>query len=111
MRQMLSTLSLALGNIRANLFHTVLSVLGIIIGVGALVTILCMIDGMEKFAKEQIHTTISLNTIALQSEPNYVSNDISIRKKEFAFLTEIIFGTYPAMRASRLDPVEAIRRE
>lgn len=87
MRQFLSTLSLALGNIRANLFHTALSVLGIIIGVGALVTILCMIDGMEKFAKEQIHTTTSLNTIVLQSEPNYISNGISIRKKEFAFLT------------------------
>ncbi len=86
MRQFLSTLSLALGNIRANLFHTMLSVLGIIIGVGALVSILCMIDGMEKFAKEQIHTTTSLNTIAVQSEPNYVSDGISIRKKEFTFL-------------------------
>jgi putative ABC transport system permease protein len=64
-----------------------LSVLGIIIGVGALVTILCMIDGMEKFAKEQIHATTSLNTIAMQSEPTYTSNGISIRKKEFAFLT------------------------
>lgn len=87
MRQFLSTLSLALANIRANLFHTLLSMLGIIIGVGALVSILCLIDGMEKFAKDQIQTTTSLNTIVVQSETNYVSDGISIRKKEFAFLT------------------------
>jgi putative ABC transport system permease protein len=61
--------------------------LGIIIGVGALVSILCLIDGMEKFAKDQIQTTTSLNTIVVQSETNYVSDGISIRKKEFAFLT------------------------
>jgi putative ABC transport system permease protein len=28
-----------------------------------------------------------------------------------AFLVGIIFGTYPALRASRLNPVDAIRHE
>ena len=45
-----SALQLALANIRANFFHTLLSVLGIVIGVASLVAILSLIDGMEQYA-------------------------------------------------------------
>jgi putative ABC transport system permease protein len=81
----LSTIALAWQNIRGNLFHTLLSVLGIVIGVAALVAILCMIDGMEKYAKDQIQTTTSINSIVLQSEPYKMSNGVRIRKDTFAY--------------------------
>jgi len=40
----------AFRDVRKNLFHTLLSILGIVIGVGALVSILSLIDGMEQYA-------------------------------------------------------------
>ena len=55
---MLKKLAIALfsafNNIRANFLHTFLSILGIVIGVAALVAILTLIDGLELYANEQI---------------------------------------------------------
>ena len=61
------SLRIALQNIRANLLHTILSTLGIVIGVAALVTILSLIDGMEQYARGQITSTTSLNSISVES--------------------------------------------
>lgn len=52
LKTILSAFGMAFSSIRSRLFHTLLSVLGIVIGVGALVAILSLIDGMEKYANE-----------------------------------------------------------
>jgi putative ABC transport system permease protein len=75
---------LAFQNIRSNLFHTFLSVLGIVIGVAALVSILSLIDGMEEFARAQITQTSSLNAIIVQTKANRNVNGISLRKDTFS---------------------------
>ncbi len=64
-----SSFALAWSNIWGNLFHTILSVLGVVIGVGALVSILSLIEGMERFALDQIAATTNLNAIIIRSEP------------------------------------------
>jgi len=46
-----------------NLFHTLLSVLGIVIGVAALVATFSLIDGLEKFAHGQISNQTSVNAL------------------------------------------------
>jgi putative ABC transport system permease protein len=79
-RKILQSFQLAIENIRANFFHTVLSVLGIVIGVAALVSILSLIDGMQDFAKKQISATTSLTMISVSTEMYKRSNGISIRK-------------------------------
>jgi putative ABC transport system permease protein len=54
MQQLIHIFQMAIRDARSNILHTILSVLGIIIGVGALVSILSLIDGMESYAREQI---------------------------------------------------------
>ena len=77
---------LAFQNIRARFFHTLLSVLGIVIGVAALVAILSLIDGMEQFAKEQISTTTSLNGVVIHSRTSKMVNEVSVPKDTFSII-------------------------
>lgn len=80
---------LAFQNIRSNLFHTFLSVLGIVIGVAALVSILSLIDGMEEFARMQITQTSSLNAIIIQTKTHRNVNGISLRKENLPVIDYI----------------------
>ncbi len=78
---------LALQNIRANFLHTVLSVLGIVIGVAALVAILSFIDGIEQFAKEQISSTTSLHAITIQTNTHKWLDGVQVARQEVAYFT------------------------
>lgn len=83
-RRILQSFLLAFQNIRSNLFHTFLSVLGIVIGVGALVSILSLIDGMEEFARDQITQTTSVNAIIIKTNAHRTVNGVTLRKDTFA---------------------------
>ena len=101
LRRILQSFSLAFQNIRSNFFHTFLSVLGIVIGVGALVSILSLIDGMEQYAKDQIATTTSLNNIQVHSDPFLRKDGIVIRKDSVSFLQ---YEDYKKIEASLTKP-------
>lgn len=85
-RRIVQSFALAFQNIRSNLFHTFLSVLGIVIGVGALVSILSLIDGMEEFARTQITQTTSVNAIIIKTNAHRTVNGVTLRKDTFAVL-------------------------
>jgi putative ABC transport system permease protein len=91
LQKIFNSFALAFANIRSNLFHTFLSVLGIVIGVAALVSILSLIDGMERFAREQISSTTSLNGMMIQSEAYKVANDIRLRKDTVPVIDYALF--------------------
>lgn len=57
--------------------------LGIVIGVAALVSILSLIDGMEHYAKEQITKTTSLNAISIAPNLYTKTNGVRIKKDSF----------------------------
>ena len=88
LRNTLFSFGLAFQNIRTNLFHTVLSVLGIVIGVAALVSILSFIDGLEHYVQEQITQTTGLNSIVVQSDAYERVDGVRIKKDSFALLDD-----------------------
>jgi putative ABC transport system permease protein len=85
LRKISSAFKMAVSSIYGHFFHTLLSILGMVVGVAALVAILSLIDGMEKFAKEQINTTTSLNSIIISSHPTKNVNGIVVKKDSFAY--------------------------
>ncbi len=86
LKKILGSFLLAFHNIRSHFFHTLLSTLGIVIGVAALVAILSLIDGLEEFAKSEITKTTSLKAIAIQPRAFKEVNGIRLKKDSFDVL-------------------------
>lgn len=101
LKTLLSSFLLAFHNIRSHFFHTLLSVLGIVIGVAALVAILSLIDGLEEFAKEQISRTTSVNAIVIQPDIYSKTNNIRLKKDTFSVLT---YNDYADLKKSITKP-------
>src|SRR4051812_8700265 len=83
MKKLLTAFSHAFHNIRSHFFHTLLSVLGIVIGVAALVSILSLIDGMEQYAKDQITQTTSLKAITIAPNIYTRTNGVRVKKENY----------------------------
>ncbi|MFT6814460.1 MAG: putative ABC transport system permease protein [Sphingobacteriales bacterium] len=81
----------AFQNIKANWFHTFLSVLGIVIGVGAMGAMLSLIDGMEIFARQQVASSGLAGSIEVRSEYYDRSSGVSIKKDT---IKHIIYTDY-----------------
>jgi putative ABC transport system permease protein len=77
----------AIENIRSNFFHTLLSVIGITIGVSALIIILSMIDGLENYAEDQISGTTSVKVVEVSSRTMDIIDGITVRKESPVILT------------------------
>lgn len=86
----------AFRNLRNNFFQTFLSVLGIIIGVGALVAMLAMIDGLEAYAKDNISEKSSLENLIIVPKEGTRIDGIYTPRDTIAQIT-------PALMAELLD--------
>ncbi len=78
MTQFFNSARIAINNIRANPLHTLLSTLGIIIGVAALVGILALGDGLEKAARDQLSKTTTVQSFTISSNARVMRNGISV---------------------------------
>jgi putative ABC transport system permease protein len=87
-----TSLRVGLETLRSNPLRTILSTLGIIIGVAALVSVLSVGDGMERLAREQIGRTTDLQRIQISPR-----------------LFRIIDGTpFPQPNPAKLGEAEAL---
>jgi putative ABC transport system permease protein len=87
LRKILISFSEAFANLRSRLFHTLLSILGIVIGVAALVSTLSIIDGAEKYAKAEILGTTDLNVIMVQTIMQKRIDGLRVKKDSFPVLS------------------------
>jgi ABC-type antimicrobial peptide transport system permease subunit len=85
---MLSAFSEVFRNLRTNFFQTFLSVLGIIIGVGALVAMLSMIDGLELYAKNMISEKSSLENLMVRANTGTRVDGVFTERDTIAELTQ-----------------------
>ena len=76
--------SAALQTLRANPLHSLLSTLGVIIGVASLVAILALAEGMENFGREQIARTTDLQFIQVTPRETESIDGIAMRRSHVA---------------------------
>jgi len=79
--------SMAFRTLGANPLHTLLSTLGIVIGVGALVAILALGDGMEKYGREQISGTTDLQALEVISKTKDKIDGVWINREKVEIIT------------------------
>lgn len=104
LEKIINSFKMAVGTMHGNLFHTLLSILGMIIGVAALVSILSLIDGMEQYAKDQISQTTSLKSIVILPRNTKTVNGISVKKDSFVYIT---YPKFMALRNGITKPAQS----
>jgi len=104
---MIASLSIALGTLRANPLRTVLSTLGIVIGAAALVAVLTLGDGMERFGRQQLATTTSLQSVVLEPRTAQIIDNQAYPLDDYLILTrtdaESILAGIPEAEAGLLS--------
>jgi putative ABC transport system permease protein len=63
-----------------NPMRSALSTLGVIIGVAALVAILALGDGLERFSREQVESTTDLHTVTLAVQTELQVDGLAVRR-------------------------------
>jgi putative ABC transport system permease protein len=93
----LASIRVGFAALRSNPMRTLLSTLGVIIGVGALVAVLSLGDGMEAFARSQVERTTSIQNVMVSPvTADTVDGILVARERVF------LFGEAEAREAGRL---------
>ncbi len=102
-----ASVAIGIETLRANPLRTVLSTLGIIIGVASLVAVLALGDGLERFGRQQIERTTDLQSVVIQSRTTtYVDQQLFPIDSYPIFSradAESLVARIPAVRGATID--------
>ena len=84
-----SSVRVGLQTLKVNPLGSVLSTLGVIMGVASLVAVLALGDGMERFAREQIARTTSLQAVAVAPRAGRMVDGVFVPEGEVPTLTDV----------------------
>jgi putative ABC transport system permease protein len=110
--------AVALDQLRVNTLRTLLSTLGVIIGVGALVAVLSLGDGMERFTRDQVERTTDVQTVTLASRTTERVEGVWVPVRDYpvfgpeeasAILREVDWVKQVALSVGGTIPVESPR--
>lgn len=100
---MRSSLAVGLDALRTNPLRTILSTLGVVMGVAAMVSVLAMGDGVERFARESIERTTDLLSVTIQpTVTTRLDGQLVRRDSVIQFRAEDALGASNALRATRV---------
>ncbi len=83
-----ASIGIGFETLRANPLRTVLSTLGVIIGVASLVAILSLGDGMERLGREEIERTTDVQTVALQPQLTEEIDGQAVPRNDYPVFTQ-----------------------
>ncbi|MDH4350521.1 MAG: ABC transporter permease [Gemmatimonadota bacterium] len=78
-----------LGALRGSPLRTALSTLGVVIGVGALVSVLAVGDGVERFARQQIERSTDLLMIMVTPRTSRSMDGIMVRMADYPVFSSV----------------------
>jgi len=84
---MRGSIVVGLGALRGSPLRTALSTLGVVIGVGALVSVLAVGDGVERFARLQIERSTDLLILTVAPRTTRTVDGLQIRLAEYPVFT------------------------
>ena len=87
MSRSITALSVSVDALRVNPLRTILSTLGVIMGVGSMVSVLAMGDGVERYAREALSRTTDLQTATISPIAVQRLDGIFVRRNDVVQFT------------------------